>query len=148
MTSSSPAYRYHADGGLPAAGGVWVFGSNLAGRHGAGAAKVAAQRFGAKYGTGIGASGDSYAIPTKDAQLRTMPIGAIARHVAAFLEYARAHPETPFYVTRVGCGLAGHSDRDMAALFHGAPSNCNFASDWQQYLEPTFEQTPSRPRPR
>lgn len=144
----STAYRYHQDGGLPAAGSVWVFGSNLAGRHGAGAAKVAAQRFGAHYGQGVGASGSSYAIPTKDAQLRTMPLSGIAPHVAAFLDHARAHPDLDFYVTRVGCGLAGHHDRDMAALFSGAPSNCNFASDWQQYLEPSAQPAPSRPRPR
>lgn len=144
----SSSYRYHQDGSVPVAGAVWVFGSNLAGRHGAGAAKLAAQRYGARYGQGIGAAGSSYAIPTKDAQLRTMPISAIAPHVAVFLEHARAHPDIEFFVTRVGCGLAGHRDQDLAALFLGAPTNCNFASDWQQYLEPAAQPTPSRPRPR
>lgn len=110
---------------------IFVFGSNLAGRHGKGAALHARSVHGAVYGVGVGRTGQAYAIPTKDAQLRTLPIQQIARHAAAFLEYARAHPELEFQVTRIGCGLAGYKDQDIAPLFAGAPENCLLPEGWR-----------------
>lgn len=113
---------------------IFVFGSNLAGRHGRGAALEAKSKWGAKYGVGRGHTGDAYAIPTKDADLRTLPLIHIEREVKEFLEYARAHRELEFIVTRIGCGLAGYSNEDIAPMFRGAPSNCEFDEAWEKYL--------------
>ncbi len=110
---------------------VFVFGSNLAGRHGAGAARTAKQSFGAIYGQGIGRQGNSYAIPTKDGDLKTLPLGAIQMFVEQFIEYAHVHHETPFAVTRIGCGLAGYKDEDIAPFFKNAPSNCSLPPGWR-----------------
>jgi hypothetical protein len=109
---------------------VFVFGSNLAGRHGAGAALAARRQHGAEYGVGVGPTGWAYAIPTKDEQLRTLPLAEIQPHVDEFLRYAREHPDKVFYVTRVGCGLAGYTDRDIAPMFALAPSNCDLPTEW------------------
>lgn len=111
--------------------GVFVFGSNLAGRHGAGAARFARTHRGAVYGSGEGRQGQSYAIPTKDSKLRTLPLDQIALHVEKFLEYAAGHPGLTFEVTRVGCGLAGYSDEQIAPLFKGAPDNCALPIGWR-----------------
>ncbi len=105
---------------------VFVFGSNYAGRHGAGAAKEAAQRWGAEYGRGIGRTGHAYGIPTKDEALRPLSLAAIGDHTQVFLAYAALHPELHFYVTRVGCGLAGYTEEQIRPMFEGAPDNCGF----------------------
>lgn len=110
---------------------VFVFGSNLAGRHGAGAALCALQEHGAAYGVGVGRQGNSYAIPTKDEELRTLPLVKIAPHVGRFLRYAYARPEERFQVTRVGCGLAGYTDADIAPMFATAPPNCDLPEGWR-----------------
>lgn len=102
---------------------IFVFGSNLAGRHGAGAAREAHARWGAVYGEGVGHFGQSYAIPTKDHEIQTMPIHEIASYVAEFVAYAAVHPDHSFLVTAIGCGIAGHDPRDMAPLFAGATEN-------------------------
>ena len=127
--------EYHKDGTLPETG-VFVFGSNLAGRHGAGAAKVAANRFGARYGKGYGMSGTSFAIPTKDENLQTLPLYAIIDHIEGFVR-ATHHPfneNVKWFVTRVGCGLAGYKDEEIAPYFKNA-KNCSFAEEWRPYLE-------------
>ena len=111
---------------------VFVFGSNLAGRHGKGAALAARVEHGAEYGVGVGRTGNAYAIPTKNALLHILPLAAIRRHVRDFITYARAHPSLRFNVTRVGCGLAGYGDDDMAPLFHDAPENVVLPDDWRE----------------
>lgn len=113
---------------------VFVFGSNLAGRHGAGAARTAYNKYGARYGMGVGHYGDSYAIPTKDQNLQTMALIDIRTFVDGFILYANAHPKLEFKVTRIGCGLAGLDDSTMASMFLAAPSNCLFDLAWQSYL--------------
>jgi hypothetical protein len=110
---------------------IFVFGSNLAGRHGKGAALCAVQEHGAIYGKGSGSQGNSYAIPTKDEDLRTIPLSIIRGYVDTFLAYAEACPQCTFNVTRIGCGLAGYEDADIAPMFHGAPSNCNLPKGWR-----------------
>jgi hypothetical protein len=110
---------------------IFVFGSNLAGRHGKGAAMHARSHHGAVYGVGKGRTGNSYAIPTKDEKLVPLPLHAIEAHVEDFLKYARRHPELQFRVTKVGCGLAGYKQEQMAPLFADAPANCSFA-DWEK----------------
>lgn len=109
---------------------IFVFGSNLSGRHGKGAAKYALQHHGAVYGQGVGRQGDSYAIPTKDENLNTLPLTKIRRYVDAFLLYCEANSDLLFNVTRVGCGLAGYKDKDMAPMFLNAPKNCMFSPEW------------------
>ena len=94
---------------------VFVFGSNLAGAHGGGAAYDAMRRFGAEWGVGVGMTGQSYAIPTMQGGIET-----IKPYVDEFLAFAQAHPEKYFLVTRIGCGIAGFSDSEMAPLFREA----------------------------
>lgn len=113
---------------------VLVFGSNLAGRHGAGAARDAAAYYGARYGEGVGAHGRSYAIPTKDRAIRTLPLDTIRPYVAEFLEYARSRPDRTFLITPIGTGLAGYSASVIAPMFRGAPNNCMLPGSWLQVL--------------
>lgn len=96
---------------------IFVFGSNLAGRHGKGAAKFALQHCGAVYGQGIGWQGNSYAIPTKDRQIKTLPLVEIQKYVLDFLDFAWDNTGMKFNVTRIGCGLAGYTDQDIAPMF-------------------------------
>lgn len=110
---------------------IFVFGSNLAGRHGKGAALYAKVNKGAIYGQGIGRQGNSYAIPTKDENLQTLPIDKIKPHVDDFINYAKSNPNLDFEVTRIGCGLAGYSDKDIAPLFKNAPNNCFLPDGWR-----------------
>lgn len=132
--------RYHPDGERPASAKdwIWVFGSNLAGRHGAGAALVARESFGAITGQGVGPVGQSYAIPTKDHRLGVLPLNSIKDSIGEFLSYASAHAELQFYVTRVGCGLAGYKDREIAPLFASAPANCSLPLNWKPFIEPDY----------
>lgn len=109
---------------------IFVFGSNLAGRHGKGAALYARQH-GAVYGQGEGLQGDSYAIPTKDGALRTLPLSEVKRHVDRFLGFAKVRGHLVFQVTRIGCGLAGYTDEDIAPMFAQAPANCLLPEGWR-----------------
>lgn len=102
---------------------IFVFGSNLAGRHGKGAALVARQRFGAQYGVGQGPTGHCYAIPTKDYNIRTLPIDSIKYYLEQFVEYAKQHPELEFLLTPVGTGLAGYSISDLESILPELPTN-------------------------
>lgn len=94
---------------------VFVFGSNLAGMHGGGAARVARLRFGAVMGNGVGMQGRSYAIPTMQGGTET-----IRPYVNDFIAYAKEHPELTFFVTPIGCGIAGFEPEDIAPLFEEA----------------------------
>lgn len=111
---------------------VFVFGSNLAGRHGAGAARHALRQYGAVYGVGVGRTGNAYAIPTKDENIMTLPLERIAGYVSDFLSHARKNPDTEFEVTRIGCGLAGYADAQIAPMFVTAPSNCQLPDGWRK----------------
>jgi len=91
---------------------VFVFGSNLAGHHGGGAAFTALNKFGAIYGQGTGLQGQSYAIPTMQGGVET-----IVPYVDEFIKFAEKHPEKFFYVTKIGCGIAGFQDGEIAPLF-------------------------------
>jgi hypothetical protein len=102
---------------------VFVFGSNLAGIHGAGAAKLAHTNFGAIYGKGNGIQGQSYAIPTKDFAIETLEYTNIEKYTQDFITFARENPKKTFLVTLIGCGLAGYNPRDIAPLFNSVPLN-------------------------
>lgn len=99
---------------------VFVFGSNLAGNHAGGAARVAREKFGAIDGQGVGMQGQSYAIPTMQGGIET-----IKPYVDDFIELAREWDQTTFYVTRIGCGIAGFTDEQIAPLFADALSLYN-----------------------
>ena len=94
---------------------IFVFGSNLRGMHGGGAAYVAYRKFGAIMGQGVGLQGQSYAIPTMQGGVET-----IRPYVDEFIEFAKEHPELTFLVTRIGCGIAGFTDDEIAPLFRRA----------------------------
>lgn len=96
-------------------GEVFVFGSNLAGMHGGGAALVAYRKFGAIWGQGVGLQGQSYGIPTMQGGVET-----IRPYVDEFIRFAKEHPELTFLVTRIGCGIAGFMDEEIAPLFEKA----------------------------
>ncbi|MCR5819939.1 MAG: hypothetical protein K6F94_03175 [Bacteroidaceae bacterium] len=96
---------------------IFVFGSNLKGLHGGGAAYAAYRRFGAIMGQGVGLQGQSYAIPTMQGGVNT-----IIPYVEDFISFAREHPDLTFLVTRLGCGMAGFTDREISPLFHDAAS--------------------------
>ncbi len=96
---------------------VFVFGSNLAGRHGAGAARLAYEKFGAQLGVFSGLTGQCYAIPTKDHQIQTLSISRIENFVMGFILIAANNPEKQFLITAIGCGLAGYPPKDIAPLF-------------------------------
>lgn len=113
---------------------IFVFGSNLAGRHGKGAALCAKNDHGAVYGVGVGRTGNAYAIPTKDRYLAVMPLPRIKDYVDDFIVYARQHPELTFLVTRIGCGLAGYRDDNIAPMFVGTPTNCILPNEWKAYM--------------
>lgn len=117
---------------------VFVFGSNEGGRHGKGAALFAKLYYGAVYGQGFGLTGESFAIPTKtgEQKLRTLPLPAIREYVERFKAFASEHPELQFGVTRIGCGLAGYQDEQIAPMFVGAPANCALPGIWEQRRQP------------
>ena len=98
-----------------AANEIFVFGSNLQGHHYGGAARIAEEKFGAIFGQGVGLQGQSYAIPTMHGG-----VDVIKPYVDEFIEFAKQHPELIFYVTRIGCGIAGFKDNEIAPLFRGA----------------------------
>lgn len=109
--------------------GVFVYGANTAGRHGAGAARVALIAYGAEYGK-IGWVGQSYGIPTKDIRLKTRTLANIAISVSLFLDDVDASPDYEFVLTRIGCGLAGYQDSQIAPLFKGVRPNLHKPEGW------------------
>lgn len=126
---------------------VFVFGSNLAGVHGAGAALHAALWCGARRGQGEGPMGAQtvggavapacYALPTKASPHQTLSLELVADHVDRFLDYARQTPKLLYQVTRVGCGRAGFSDDQIAPLFDGAPANVLLPGMWLTQKDPS-----------
>lgn len=96
-------------------GEIFVLGSNLAGVHGGGAARIALEKFGAVPGQGVGLQGRSYAIPTMQGGVET-----VRPYVEEFMDFARRHQELTFLVTRIGCGIAGFRDEEIAPLFADA----------------------------
>ena len=91
---------------------IFVFGSNLKGMHGGGAARIAYDKFGAIWGQGVGLQGQSYGIPTIHGGT-----DVIKPYVDEFIDFAKQHPELKFLVTRIGCGIAGFTDEEIAPLF-------------------------------
>ena len=117
---------------------IFVFGSNLQGIHGAGAAKIAREKYGAIYGRGVGIQGNSYAIPTKDHFLKTLPIAEIKPYVAEFIKFAKENSDLRFYLTPIGCGLAGHDPKEIRKIFVDCGiltlNNIVLAPSWLEHL--------------
>lgn len=113
---------------------IFVFGSNEAGRHGAGAAREAYEKHGAIWGMGFGPANNSFAIPTKDWTISALPFEYIKAYVDRFIVYTRFHPKTNFQITALGTGLAGIGHEYMAELFKYAPYNCYFDEVWREFL--------------
>jgi len=134
--------KYHQDGTLPPDDGwIFVFGSNMWGRHGKGAARIAVLRYGAQEGVWFGPTGRAFAIPTKLApQAAGMSVRAIGEHVERFLKYARERPDVRFWVTAIGCGLAGHQHQHIAPLFATAPANCSLPEPWHNCAQHSVPQ--------
>ena len=99
---------------------IFVFGSNLIGKHGKGAALTAKQKFGAIEGIGEGLQGQSYGIPTKYHPKDICPLSMIFFHVDKFVMFARDNPKLKFLVTEIGCGYAKYKPEDIAPLFKQA----------------------------
>lgn len=124
----------------PNLGQVFVFGSNLAGVHGAGAAAFALQHLGAVMRQGIGLMPNAdhprcYALPTKDEQIQTLPLEEVRKYVDKFIECAWERNDLSFFVTRIGCGLAGFTDYQIAPMFKDAPPNCQLPPGWENFEE-------------
>lgn len=111
----------------------FIFGSNLAGRHGKGAAKDALVIHGAIYGQAEGVQGLSYAIPTKDERFNPLPLSEIKNYVDRFIQFTKKNPRDTFFVTAIGTGLSGYKDEDIAPMFKEA-INCYFPDQWRSYL--------------
>ena len=113
---------------------IFVFGSNLAGAHAGGAARLANQKFGAIWGQGVGLQGNSYAIPTMQGGIET-----IKPYVDEFIEFAKSHPELTFYVTKIGCGIAGFKEEEIAPLFKTAINipNIRLPEDFMDIVSPS-----------
>ena len=110
---------------------IFVFGSNLAGMHGGGAARIAHEKFGAEWGVGVGRTEQCYAIPTMQGGVET-----IRPYVDEFIQYAQQHPDLIFWVTRIGCGIAGFTDQQIAPLFKLAKDfeNVAFPAGWRELM--------------
>jgi hypothetical protein len=113
---------------------IFTFGANLRGAHGKGAALFAMREHGAIYGQGVGLQGNSYAIPTKDHNIQTLPLDRIKVYVDEFLEFAGKNLDMRFNVTAIGCGLAGYKPEDIAPMFKDAPFNCDLPDEFLDVL--------------
>lgn len=114
---------------------IFVFGSNLAGRHGKGAALDAVRYHGAIRGIGVGLQGMSYAIPTKDCLIHTLPLPIIKLYVDQFLQFAQIAKMMHFNVTPIGCGLAGYKFEDIAPMFSLRLPNVQLNEHFEKVLK-------------
>jgi hypothetical protein len=114
---------------------IMVFGSNERGAHGKGAALYAKQHYGAIYGQAYGLQGLSFAIPTKDAKLKTLPLQRINDYVDRFLVFAKKNQQYKFLLTPIGCGLAGLKYEDVAPMFANVPDNITLPEEFKQVLD-------------
>lgn len=117
---------------------VFCFGSNLAGRHSAGAdaAYIALRFFGAEYGEGAGFTGRCYAIPTKDKNIKTLPLDEVKVFVDSFVLVTHQLTDKEFIITQIGRGRDGYKASQIAPLFKGCnPDNTLFDIEWREYLE-------------
>lgn len=129
--------RYHTNNTLKNDRDIFVFGSNLAGYHGKGAALTAKLHYGAQQYRGIGYYGDSYAIPTKDGKLRILPLTTIQTYINQFCMFTKINKDKTFFLTRIGCGLANYKDHEIAPLFKEIyhEPNIIWPIEWKNFVE-------------
>jgi len=123
---------------------VFVFGSNEAGIHGAGAARFAADELKASWGKGFGFTNwdnrfHTFAIPTKDWNVETLKLSEIIFYVHRFIEFTILHPKFKFYVTQIGCGYAGYTPEDIAPMFAVIPDNVVLNESFRNFLNKQHE---------
>ncbi|MQW92106.1 hypothetical protein GFH30_04645 [Acinetobacter wanghuae] len=130
-------YKYHDESIIKALpkNTVFVFGSNLAGQHIDGAAKTALTHFGALKGVGRGWSGQSYAIPTINEHLQQMPLSQIQHYIDDFKIYTKNHPKIQYFITSLGCGIAGYKIEEIAPMFRGISRNVIFPQSFRAFVE-------------
>ncbi|WP_111858545.1 hypothetical protein [Acinetobacter sp. CFCC 10889] len=133
-------YQYHDESIIKnlAEDTVFVFGSNMAGTHQGGAAKIALNHFGATKGVGRGWAGQSFAIPTMNEHLQQMPLSQIQHYVEDFKIYTKNHPKTKYFITAVGCGVAGYKVEEIAPMFKGISHNVIFPVSFRPFVEKTL----------
>ena len=121
---------------------IFTFGSNLAGRHGKGAALIAQKYWDAEYGIGVGRTGNAYGIPTKDQNIRTLSLDDIQFYVSQFKLFTYTNPNLTFLITRIGCGLAGYKDEQIAPMFINLElaKNVLFPPEWKDILYQTIKE--------
>lgn len=110
---------------------IFVFGSNMLGIHGAGAARYALIDLGAEWGVPEGLMGRSYALPTCFEPGLPVDMDTLEEKVTSFVEFARRRPDLRFFVSEVGCGIAGFYPEEVAPFFHDAPANCDLPPGWR-----------------
>lgn len=111
---------------------IYCFASNLAGRHGKGSALIAKDRWGARYGVGYGMMGQSFAIPTKNEKIQTLPLETVRKNINLFLNFAAKNEQYCFLTVKIGCGLAGFSEDQIKPLFQNRPSNVLVPFGWRE----------------
>lgn len=109
---------------------IFVFGSNMLGNHSGGAAKIAHEKFGAEWGIGRGLTGQCYAFPTLSREMTRPFIDSIEKERDYLFSTARALPEKTFFLTKLGCGIAGFKEEEIAPLFKDAPTNVIKPLNW------------------
>lgn len=117
---------------------IFVFGSNMAGTHAGGAAKIALQHFGAMHGVGRGWAGQSFAIPTMNEHLQQMPLSQIEHYIDDFKIYVLNHTQMQFFITAVGCGVAGYKVEEIAPMFKGIAHHVIFPESFRPFVEKTL----------
>lgn len=134
------SYQYHDESIIKSLteDTVFVFGSNLAGTHAGGAAKTALLHFGAIKGVGRGWSGQSYAIPTMNEHLQQMPLSQIQHYIEDFKIYTKNHPKIKYFITSLGCGVAGYKVEEIAPMFKGISKNVIFPASFRPFVERTL----------
>lgn len=126
---------------------IFVFGSNIQGIHGRGAAKTAKLYFGAKNGVGEGLTGRTYAIPTREivkGHMKTLSLQSIQKYVHKFIDFADKNPQLEFLLTEIGCGLAGYKPEDIAPLFwdgYTRVENIIYPPKFEIILDKLFQQS-------
>lgn len=109
----------------------WAFGSNESGVHGSGTALTAKEKYGAIMGQGWGLQGKCFAIPTKDWDINTLDLDDIYHYVQRFIAFAKSRPKMTFYMTKIGCGLAGLKEEDIIPMFNNSPENVILPYGWE-----------------
>ena len=133
-------YQYHDESIIKnlAEDTIFVFGSNMAGTHQGGAAKTALLHFGATKGVGRGWAGQSFAIPTMNEHLQQMPLSQIQHYIEDFKIYTKNHPKMKYFITAVGCGVAGYKVEEIAPMFKGISRNVIFPASFRAFVEKTL----------